>query len=588
MASYFPREFVDRVLENTDIVQVVGEYLPLTKKGRKHWGLCPFHGEKTASFSVDEDKQMYYCFGCHEGGDVFHFLMSIEHMDFGEAVTHLANRANLPLPEVKEEKARESYAYKERLYAALTLAAQTFHATLYRPEGASSLEYLHKRGLDDQIIRRFGLGAAGEGWDNITTVLLKAGYTEKELTDCGISGKRNDRVYDVFRNRAIFPIFNNRGKVIGFGGRALGDAQPKYLNSPESSIFNKRYQLYGLNFIKGRSLPALLLVEGYMDVVSLAQAGVRNAVATLGTALSVDQAKLIKRYAQSVILCYDGDSAGQRAILRCLDICKEANLPCRIRRIPNDMDPDEYVKAYGPQAFEDLGSLSPIQYRLQTAWEKTDASNEEQRLAFAVEASQIISEEKNPVLVEGYVNQLEQMTGIRAQVLYQQIGVSARTQPAEERRRPPVRQNTPSSPDDDVKKAERNILSLFAAGYKPALREVTADDFSDTRLRDVASRILEMAGDPLASSKAVSEIEDEEVRRYVVSVMQGTAADTDEKRAQVLEESLQCLRLSKLEKQIDSLQASLNGLSIDKQLKILKEIQELSAKRASMKVYRKE
>lgn len=583
MASFYPQEFLDRVRQSADIVQVVGEYVVLKKNGRRHWGLCPFHGEKTASFSVDEERQMYYCFGCHAAGNVFHFVMAMEHMEFAEAVAHLASRANLPLPEMEKGKAKENTAYKERLYEALTEAARQYYALLYQKEGQAALSYLHKRGLDDTTIRRFGLGATGEKWDRITTLLKEKGFSQKELTDAGLVSIRDNRAYDAFRNRAMFPIFNARGRVIGFGGRALGDIQPKYLNSAESSIFNKRYQLYGLNFIKGHALKEILLVEGYMDVVSLSQAGIQNAVATLGTALSIEQARLIKRYAQTVVLCYDGDAAGQRAILRCLDICAEAALPCRVRRIPDNLDPDEYVKAHGPKAFEDLGSLSPIQYRLQIAWEKVDPKDEDARLSFAIEASSIISKEKNPVLVEGYINRLEQQTGIRAQVLYQQMGLSQSEVP---KPKPKSKETSPSL-QDDIQKAAQNLLSLLALGYMPALKNVTEDDFSEPRMQSVAKKILSSFNDPQAASRALDEMEEED-RHFIVFLMQGDTMDSDEKREKVLGDSLQCLRLDKLEKQILTLQASMGNQSVDVQLKTLKEIQDLSTRRARMKNGRKE
>ena len=381
-----PDAWFDELRSRVNIVDVVSDYVVLKQKGRRFWGLCPFHGEKTASFSVDSETQSFYCFGCHKGGSVITFVMEIERMEFLDAVNLLSERAHLPLPErTQEPDADQSRALRERLYAANVEAARYYHAMLWRSEGAQALAYLHGRGLDDVGIRRFGLGAAPDGWDHLVRYLKSLGFREEEMKKAGLAGEKDGRYYDMFRNRAIFPIVNAQGKVLGFGGRILGDGNPKYLNTSDTPIFNKRLGLYAINMVKKeRSLKRLILVEGYMDVVSLRNHGVSGVVATLGTALTEEQARLIKRYAPEVHVCYDGDGAGQKAILRALDIFEAADMPARVIDIPDDMDPDDYVKKFGAEGFEALGTVPPAEYRMRRAADGLNLENQEDRMKYAI------------------------------------------------------------------------------------------------------------------------------------------------------------------------------------------------------------
>ncbi|NLG24391.1 MAG: DNA primase, partial [Clostridiales bacterium] len=315
MASRIPDAWLDDLRSRLNIVDVVSEYVPLKQKGRRFWGLCPFHGEKTPSFSVDSEGQMYYCFGCHKGGNVIHFVMELERMEFLDAVKLLADRARLPLPDRTGQPDGPSRALRDRIFEANQAAARYYHDLIWSDEGAQVLGYLHRRGLDDAAIRRFGLGASPEGRDGLIRHLGEKGFEAAELVAAGLAGERDGRRYDVFRERAMFPIISAQGRVLGFGGRAMGDGQPKYLNTADTPAFNKRQGLYALNMAKAeRGLERLVLVEGYMDVVSLRAAGVPGVVATLGTALTEEQARLTRRYAPEVWVCYDGDPPGQKAI----------------------------------------------------------------------------------------------------------------------------------------------------------------------------------------------------------------------------------------------------------------------------------
>ena len=288
MAGRFTDSWLEELRSRVTIEEVVGEYVRLKQKGKRFWGLCPFHNEKTPSFSVDSESQLYYCFGCHKGGTVFNFVMDMERMEFPDAVRQLAERAHMELPDdLSASGSGVSTVDREKIYEANVAAARYFHALLWAEEGAAALKYLYARGLTDSDIRKFGLGASPSGWEDGTKALLDMGFSRETLVQAGLTVLKDGRSYDMFRSRAIFPIIGAQGKVLGFGGRAMGDAQPKYLNTPDTPVFNKRNNLYALNFAKSeRQAGRLVLVEGYMDTVSLRKYGVQGVVATLGTALT--------------------------------------------------------------------------------------------------------------------------------------------------------------------------------------------------------------------------------------------------------------------------------------------------------------
>ena len=371
MAGRYPDRFLEELRRSADLVQYVSSYVALKQNGRRYWGLCPFHGEKTASFSVDPSQQLYYCFGCKKGGTVFTFIQEMEHLTFPEAIAFVADREHIPLPEMEEDPAfLKRKQLRARIYEANREAARFYHSTLFTPAGSASLAYLRSRGLNDSTIRKFGLGAAPDGYENLKKHLVGLGFTEQELLQAGLlvskesdSGTRH--VYDMFRNRCMFPIIDQYGNVTGFGGRILGSGPIKYLNTADTVAYNKRFGVYAANLLrKERNLDRIILVEGYMDVIALTQFGVRGVVASLGTAFTHEQARLLKRYAPKIYLSYDGDSAGQHAILRALDILRDEEIPARVLDYPDGMDPDEFIRRKGPEAFEKLPVLSPESYRL--------------------------------------------------------------------------------------------------------------------------------------------------------------------------------------------------------------------------------
>ena len=352
---YYPEELIEEIRSRNDIVDVISQYVRLSKKGSTYFGLCPFHNEKTGSFSVSPNKQMYYCFGCGAGGNVFTFLMEYENFTFGEAMEALADRAGVELPKQEYTSAQRQEADKRaRLLEINKEAAKYFYMLLRGERGVRALSYFRKRELSDETMQKFGLGYSDQYSDDLYRYLRKKGYEDDILKESGLVSIDERRGgYDKFWNRAMFPIMDVHNKVIGFGGRVMGDGEPKYLNSPETPIFDKSRNLYGLNFARTTKKPQFLLCEGYMDVIALHQAGFDNAVASLGTALTAGHANLLKRYTKEVYLTYDSDGAGVKAALRAIPILKEVGITTKVINMRPHKDPDEFIKALGAEAYQD-------------------------------------------------------------------------------------------------------------------------------------------------------------------------------------------------------------------------------------------
>ena len=348
-------DIIEEVRMKNDIVDVISQYVKLTRKGSSYFGLCPFHNEKTPSFSVTPSKQMYYCFGCGAGGNVYNFIMEYENYSFGEALSHLAGRAGVELPKIEySREAREKAEQRAALLEINKLAAQYFYYQLRRESGKTAYGYLLGRGLSEETIRKFGLGYSDKYSDDLYKYLKSKGYSDDLLRESGLFNVDERRgMYDKFWNRVIFPIMDVNNRVIGFGGRVMGDGKPKYLNSPETKIFDKSRNLYGLNVARTTRKNYLILCEGYMDVIAMHQAGFTNAVASLGTALTSGHASLVKRYTKEVLLLYDSDGAGVRAALRAIPILREAGVTSRVVSLKPWKDPDEFIKNEGAEAFEE-------------------------------------------------------------------------------------------------------------------------------------------------------------------------------------------------------------------------------------------
>lgn len=539
MAGRLSDAWLDELRSRANLEEIVSEYVPLKQKGRRFWGCCPFHNEKTPSFSVDSEAQMYYCFGCHKGGTVINFVMEMERMEFMDAVRLLADRAHMEIPEQSQTgSGRISPDERERIYEANTLAARFFHSTLWTGEGAEALNYLYKRGLNDSDIRRFGLGAAPKGWDALQRHMAEQGFDDALLEKAGLVVRKDGRAYDMFRGRAIFPIINAQGRVVGFGGRAMGDVQPKYLNTSETPVFNKRQGLYALNFAKKeRNLGRLVLVEGYMDTVSLRKYGVAGVVATLGTALTEEQARLIKRYAPEVWISYDGDGAGRKAALRALDIFDSQDMKARVIDYPGGMDPDDFVKANGLAGFDALPKYGATEYRMMRARDDLDVSTQEGMTQYAMRCCEILKKVKSPIERENYLRRLANETGYDRQVLLSQLGVMAAA-PTHAPARRAVREEAPAS---DAELAERALLTLLREGAMPA-EMVKIEDFTQGTARTLAERLLAGEG---VNSLLESMDEDERVRA-VRMLNYEPVPDDREEALRLAETCLRTIRKSRL------------------------------------------
>lgn len=418
----FPSAWLDELLHKNDIVSVVSEYVELKPKGRKLWACCPLHGEKTPSFSVSPDKQLFYCFGCHAGGTVIQFVMDMERLTFYEAVQQLAARANMELPnEINDRELQKQRAFKKRLTEANRDAARFYCRCFVDPSiGEPARAYAAKRGLNADIITRFGIGYAPDTWDSLSKHLRSLNYSEKELVDAGLLVHNSERntTYDAFRGRLIFPILGVNGSVLGFGARVMGDEKPKYINTGDTPVYNKRNNLYGLNLHKNEKLDDLIMVEGYMDVIGLYKAGVTNAVASLGTALTQQQARLLKRYVERVYIAYDGDAAGQNATVRGLDILKAEGLEVRVISFPDNLDPDEYVQIYGKDGFDRLkeNALSLNAFKIEAMSRNYDLNDENAREQFAKTACAFVAS-LQPIEQERYYRIIAKKTGYPLEAL---------------------------------------------------------------------------------------------------------------------------------------------------------------------------
>ncbi len=431
-------EFINELLKKCDIVRTVSRYTTLTRKGGTYWGCCPFHHEKTPSFSVSPDKGLYHCFGCKAGGNVINFVSEIESVDKGEAIRILAKEANMEVPQYKSgdrDYAREAKK-RERLYKLTRDAARHYHENLSLPSAKAARDYLDKRGVGENLARRFGLGYSVSGAE-MPTYLEKLGYTKAEMKEAGIVAQRADEYYDVFYGRLIFPILNNLGEVVSFGGRVLTQNPDfaKYRNGSQTAIFDKSRNIYAVNLLKKKKqtsgIKYVIMTEGYMDVIALHKAGFDTAVASMGTALTAVQAKLIKNYSNKIYISYDGDGAGQKATLRGLDILAEAGLDVKVVELPDGLDPDDVIKKRGAEFYSRLldNAVTLTKFKINTLCKKYDLTASDGRAKFAVEAARIIKELQNPVEQEEYLKLLHSMTGYTMDTLYKQTELSSPSEP---------------------------------------------------------------------------------------------------------------------------------------------------------------
>lgn len=428
------REWLEQLLSRTDLVKLINRYVPLKRKGRTYWGCCPFHHEKEPSFAVNEEKQFYHCFGCKESGNAISFVEKLESVDFVDAVKMLAKEAGMELPADAEWKKRDGVPAekKERLYSLMRAAAKHYHENLYTDGGKRALDYLTARQVPQNLITRFGFGASLGGKEMIAYLESK-GYTKREMKEAGIAEQRGDDWYDVFYDRMMIPIINNLGEVVAFGGRLINPESHipvKYRNSSETPIFEKSKTLYAINLLKKKKqrepIKYVIVCEGYMDVLALHKAGFDTAVASMGTALTFQQAKAIRNYSTNVYICYDGDGAGQKATLRGLDVLRSAGLNVKVVSLPDDLDPDDFIKERGAEAYQKLldEALTLPAFKLTVLAKKYDLSEPDGKTAYAIEAIKVIKSLENPVEQEEYLSVVREKTGYSLDALRKQADIT--------------------------------------------------------------------------------------------------------------------------------------------------------------------
>ncbi len=425
MENFFPEELINEVKDSNDIIDIISDYVQVKSVGSSHKALCPFHSENTPSFIINREKQIYKCFGCGAGGDVVSFIMKIENLDFTESVRLLAKRANIEIKNTDSSEEFKKQIKEKNLYYEINrkVGLYFYHNLIKKPNPA--FEYLISRGLNPKTLASFGLGYAINSWDDLILYLQREGYSLKDIQNCGlIRPNKQNGYYDYFRNRIMFPIFNIRGEVVGFGGRVLDDSLPKYLNSPETKIFNKSNTLYGLNFArKNINNRQIILVEGYMDVIALHQAGFKNTVASLGTSLTKYHGQLLKKYCDEIIICFDGDNAGIKATMRSIDILNEEKCQFRIMILPDGNDPDDFIRLHGKDAFREQinKAISLTDYKILLAKSKYRGNTTDDKVKLAKRIASIIREIKSPIEKEAYIEKTANETGISKEAIKQEV-----------------------------------------------------------------------------------------------------------------------------------------------------------------------
>lgn len=558
MANAEFQNFIDEVIDKNDIADVISEYTKLKRVGNRFAALCPLHNDKKSpSLSISPDKQMFYCFGCGAGGNIIHFIMAAEHLDFMDALKYLADRAHIPMPEFSHNSVgrKENQDKKQLIYKINADAARYFYSCLAGEKGKDALAYLKNREIKNSTIRSFGMGYALEGWDNLLVHLKEKGYKEQDIFEAGLIKRRdNGTYYDSFYDgRVMIPIINVQGNIIGFGGRIMTERSNtgKYLNSPETAVFHKKENLFGLNFAKNDRSGSLLLMEGYMDVISLHQAGITNAVASLGTAFTDEQARLIKRYTGKVVLCYDSDEAGKKATIRAGEILTRHNIKARVLTVTDGKDPDEFVRKKGGDMFRVLIERAKplIEYRIdeiQKEYNAGDDENElifadtESRIGFTEAAAAVLAEVKNPVEFEIYTSRVSEKSGVSIDSLNAAIAALRRDNDKKEERREErmlrKRQKSLNTTDNmRVFNAEQLLLNLICdkSVYKMVQEYgITPDSFVYDLHKRLAQMIFNMYNsDGLVDINIILSNFDEEYRGQVAKILMYDRNTHDKKRA---------------------------------------------------------
>ena len=589
-------DIIEEVRMKNDIVDVVSQYVKLNRRGNTYFGLCPFHNEKTPSFSVTPSKQMYYCFGCGAGGNVYNFVMEYENYTFGEALQHLADRAGVQLPKIEySREAREKAEKRATLLEINKLAASYFYYQLRRENGSQAYAYLINRGVSEDTIKKFGLGYSDKYSDDLYKFLKSKNYSDDLLRESGLFNvDERHGMYDKFWNRVIFPIMDVNNRVIGFGGRVMGDGKPKYLNSPETKIFDKSRNLYGLNIARTTRKNYLILCEGYMDVISMHQAGFTNAVASLGTALTSGHASLLKRYTQEVLLLYDSDDAGVRAALRAIPILREAGITSRVVSLKPHKDPDEFIKALGGEEFEKRleRAMDSFMFRIHMAQKEFTMEEPQGQNRFFERCAQMLLElsdelERN-LYIEAIVKDYRGY-GISVEDLRKRVNTLAlRGTPAEQRVQPKTTGAQPKKRDSASEKAQKLMLTwlvTYPGIFDTVVRYIQPSDFVVPLYRQVAEMLYQQheEGD-VNPARLMNAFIDSEEQREVSSLFNATIhLETPEEQNRAFSDAVLRIRDESLKEKNKTLDpADMKGLQ--ELVKAKKDLEDLRRKRQQLHI----
>ena len=533
MARY-SEEIIEQVRQNNDVVDVISQYVHLTRKGRNYFGLCPFHNEKSPSFSVSPDRQIFHCFGCGVGGNVYSFLMKIEGIGFKEAVEQLAEKANIQLPTIEnaEDTAREEL--KAKIYKINQFTAEYYHQNLYKPTAKMAQEYVKKRKLTQSTLETYKIGFSGR-FDELYKQLKAQGFNEKEMLESGLV-IRNDRgqYIDMYRNRLMIPICDIRGKVIAFGGRVLDDSKPKYINSPENIVYSKGRHLFGLNVAKKDSGKKILIVEGYMDVISLHQRGITNVVGALGTALTEQQGWLLRKTTEQVILGFDADGAGQTAVARSMEILQKMGCDMRVLQIEGAKDPDEFIVKFGEGRFKLAveNAISLVEFKVKNLKKELNIENTGDKIKFLNEIAKILSKVENTMEREIYIEKIAKGYNISKEAIYAEVNkliyAGSKGDKILQNQRKEIRhikseQKEKDIIDEDLKRRENTIIALLLDAntniFQKIKEHIKPEDFKDETNRKIAEQLYAELERQDANINKLIDTFDENTQSHITMVM---------------------------------------------------------------------
>ena len=580
-------EILDEVRNSNDIVDVISQYISLKRSGRNYFGLCPFHNEKSPSFSVSPDKQIFHCFGCGVGGNVISFISKIEGIGFKEAIEVLAERANIKLPTIDNNIDSKKEELKAKVYKVNSFTAEFYHKKLYEPSSKIAQEYVKKRQLNNETLKSFRIGFSGK-FDELYQALHKEGFKDEEILESGLVNKNeNGKYIDRYRNRLMIPIFDERNRVIAFGGRVLDDSKPKYINSPENIVYSKGRHLFGLNVAKKGETKRLLIVEGYMDAISLHQRGITNVVASLGTALTTQQGWLLRKNAEQVILGFDSDGAGQTAIMRAMEVMQNMGCDMRVLQMSGAKDPDEYVLKYGSARFQKLldEAISLIEFKIKVLQKDLNLENASDKIKFLNEIAKLISKIDNTMEREIYIEKIAKGYNISKEAIYAEVNKlqysNRQTSKILEKEKTAIRRNIIKNSNqisEEVRKRENTIIWVLINStetYRVIKDNIKVEDFKDETNKEILKQIYEEIEKGNSNVMSVLDHTDnEEIQNHLTEIMAADYGITDNKKA--VEDLLKKYELEKLENKRNSLLLALNQeTDIDKKKSIGKELNDI-------------